>query len=1572
MVDFPDQQWRRELLSTDTSVQPRHAFMPRLASLPLALLLLAIIPIGSSTSVFAQAFFQMGQQANAGRLIEPPRVAMQQLRDAERAAEQRRFSEAVVILGDLLQRLPAVDDDDELSGQDFFLESGTGGDSRPTPERADPRSGRPQSSRSGPAINRTLVGEARRMLSELPATAIETYELRYGVEARQLLERSASTRDWAGVAEVRRRFFHTEAGRDAVELLARRAISLGQPLTAVRLLEAVRTHPTLSASQRERVDELMVRMRRVASGPDHLGSLRMTPQPGDEPGSDETPDRDDVRAASADDPVEVANRRTEPMATDYRMLGDRPDRREPAAGQLPLSIPRWIARTVATPSQERLLDQASEAMTSSGEVAPPAWVPIKVGGQVVMRSTERLFGVDFETGRLIWQFPWFDVSATAEQTDEQAILMEEDAGESLLKQRVWNDLPYGRVTSDGKRVFLLDNLSEVEVTSLNPLMGFQGTRPTESISNSLVALDLATEGKILWQIGGRGDQTDGWGEIFFLGAPLPLDDALYVMAEISGDIVLICLDAATGLERWRQQLLAVESGRVNSDPIRRIAGATPAYQDGLLICSTGAGAVVAVDLADQSLAWAMLLDRNEAINQNMLGRRDGLSAEQLLKRWWDGTPKIVGDTVYVTPIETDRLYALDLLTGEKRWKEIARQQKGARYLAGVHHGLIVLVGNDQLRGIDNRSGENRWESAADWLDSGEQVAGVGVFGDQVDPASGEPVACYFVPTTSNRIVAVSLVDGTPLAYRETQFPTGNLIAVDGQILSQSPTSLSVAHGQQTLEPLVAAALQSDPADYQAIVRKAELLLQQGELAESLNWLAKARELDPEDLEVENLSVRAMLLALKEDFSANVDLLPRLDRLIDRLNDRIELIKLQVRAAVEAGQPVDAARRLIELSGLIARDASLAVPNRWSFDDPGRQVGLDAWLAARVSEVMEIADQAERDSINRRVAEHLASYVGVANPLARRLMTHFGRLDGAGELTRSLLQRQLEDGQYLAAERLALAASGATTGHLKRLADWQLEALAEAYIRGGLIRDGLAMLEPIDQTAAGDSGRLIESLELPAESLAALTESRQRTKWGSQVEVRVPQETLRVRSNQIGKATVGKTRRVVGQTFRGWQVVSDGSSPFGIRDPFGVVYSIPLDGVNRREETTRQAAFSGGLMIAMVGNELVGVNLFEVLRGQIDSVIWRRPWRTEGSGGIKPRSESTKFGDQIYRYVVNGAGVDMAAAELVLGPIVGDSFYVLQGGELIAYDALTAEPRWRNLDTPRGGSIVCDGDVVAIASPASGAIVQYDCRDGRKLSETPFEGYQIWASTDRSLLAYRELPEGGRDLVLLDPIADEVLLRHTFENVWSASRVFGRVIDGAYVVTFAASGEVLIWDLENATQIAKQTLDPIPTLKGLQVIVRDDLAILLPNTGDSGDDRSGVALHTRSGQDHVAVDEVVTAISLTDGEPLWRLPLKSGQWGCTLTQAHGSPLLMFARSKSEYVSTGSRNKSLDVMAVDTRDASVTQTLDQPIEPFNNDIETVVAVQPEQQRVAVSVGNLQLSYEFSDPSEDVEAP
>ncbi len=1457
----------------------------------------------------------------SGKFIEPPRAVTQQLRLAESAIEQRRFGEAVATLGELLQR-ERIATDDELSGQDFFIGAGNSG--------------------TVPQINTSLIGEARRLLSSLPADGIAQYELIYGAQARKLLDDAAVTRSWSDVAEVKRRFFHTEAGRDATALLIHHAFSQGNVVQAGRLASMLVEHPKLDAKTKQLVTALVQSLETL------------------------TADNTTAENSTVGVPKFAALRlRRDPAATDFRNWDRHQVAAEAAGGQLPLPDPLYTVYTTGSEKQERALRETADSMAAMGELPPPSWLPLRVGNQLLMRTTERLVGVDFTTGKRVWQYPWFEASEQVESQEADLDGMpDDDSGNSLLKQRVWNDLPYGHISSDGIRVFVLGDLAQMEVAMFSPLMGIQGRRPTDTGRNSLVALDLATEGKLVWQLGGDVPDTEPLSDVFFLGAPLPVDGALYVMAEISGDIVLLCLDAATGTERWRQQLLAIETGSIDLDPVRRVSGASASYQNGVLVCCTGAGAIVAVDLLDRSLLWGVAVERNDALNQTLIGRRDGFIPDQLSRRWWDCTPLIVGKSVFVTPIESDRLFALDLLTGNKLWKEVPRTQTTSRYVAGIHDGAIVLVGGDNVQGIDAKTSKRVWRTTAGWLDSGEQISGVGMFGMIDHPTTHQSEPAYFVPTSSNRIIAVSLRDGSALAHRTTTFPTGNLIAVDGQIISQAVTLLAVADGQVSLAPKVAAALQSNPENVEMMNRQAQLLIEAGDRTEALKWLDKARGLDPENIEVQQLTINAMFGALREDFIANGELLSVLDRLIDQPADRAELIKLQIRAAIDRKLAVEAVGRLIDLSTLLSSDPTLAMQAGSGETGSSRTVALDSWINARVTEALEVAQPAQRKTIEATISKHANKYATGSTGQVQRMVHQFGSLPGSEPMIRELLDRYAADQQWLLMERVVLASASTTPDHLDRLAPWQALSLAKAYAGGGLKQDAAAALK-VAMTNPEQANQAATELGI---DLAALqTQSAGGTyglPWEGAVSVQMPNNPIVGQMAVAQRVSVSENKRVTGRSFAGWQLVSTENSPVALRDPLGNVHPIPVDGRNRPEDNHRQVVFNGGLMIALLPGELIAVNLFGLLDGEVDPVLWRRPWRIEGgnSTGFRPRSESTSFGDQSYRYLLSTGS---SPSELQLGPIVGDTFYLLQGRELIAMDAVTNEIHWRNFEAPRGGAVVCDGQTVAIVSPTSQMIVKYDCRDGKRLGEEPFvDGWKFWSATDEAVLLYRDLPEGKRELILKNPISGEVLLSHTFDGLQNNVRVLGRIIEGTYAVTLSSTGNILIWDLENARVVSDLKVDAIPELSALHVLPRLDSLVLLPAVSEVADDSGSVPTTTASGDDHVRVDVAAWAIDLTSGQIAWSYQLGKEPWGCTLTQSAVSPLVMFSRSKARYLPPGSRAKSIDVLAIDVRDGTAHPSLDQPVESFISDIATRVTVQPPQQRVIVNVGPMIYDYAFGE--------
>ncbi|MEM9589651.1 MAG: PQQ-binding-like beta-propeller repeat protein, partial [Planctomycetota bacterium] len=507
------------------------------------------------------------------------------------------------------------------------------------------------------------------------------------------------------------------------------------------------------------------------------------------------------------------------------------------------------------------------------------------------------------------------------------------------------DVPYGRMTTDGNLVFMIDDLGRVERTNMG-MIRLGGVRPSDTRRNTLIALELATEGKLRWKIGAGENRSSAFSESFFLGPPLPLNGRLYVIVETAGDLHVCCLDPQTGDEIWRQQLAALETGGIQQDAIRRVAGAVPTYHEGVLICPTGAGAIVAVNLIDRSLRWGKNYPRSELFGPMTMHRSSRPAS--LLKRWHDGAAIASGSMVMVTPAESERLFNLDLLTGEDRARPSRREKM--LYLAGIRGDRYFVVGSESLQAFDTSSGKAVWKTQSDLTHAGQLVAGRGVFGDGV----------YYLPLTDQEIVAVSLDDGSVIDRRETAFPLGNLVAVDGEVISQSATTLAVAYGEQSLRPRVDQALRENPSDFDALVRKSQLLIQEGDRDEALVLLGRARKLRGDDDEVHELSVNAMLGILREDLNADSDIVATLDELIDFPEQRAEFIGLRIRAALAQSDVEAATEQLIQLTRLAVEEMLQPGIAEQIVGPANHSCTLEAWLAARVADTLAIA-QTQNDS-----------------------------------------------------------------------------------------------------------------------------------------------------------------------------------------------------------------------------------------------------------------------------------------------------------------------------------------------------------------------------------------------------------------------------------------------------------------------------------------------------------------------------------------------------------------------------------------------------------------------------------
>ncbi|MCA9181084.1 MAG: hypothetical protein KDA51_06510, partial [Planctomycetales bacterium] len=168
-----------------------------------------------------QAQFPNRRQNDASEEAFPiaPRPLMRLLREGEIAFKEERWSDGITALSALLSSddntLPA-----DLRGQDYFIDHGIAG-----------------------LLNKSVKGEAIRLLSELPAEGRRTLELQFGVTAQRELSAAIAEADFERLGSVARKYMHTEAGYDAQVLLAQYKLTSGHPLAAAGLLQNLLGYP---------------------------------------------------------------------------------------------------------------------------------------------------------------------------------------------------------------------------------------------------------------------------------------------------------------------------------------------------------------------------------------------------------------------------------------------------------------------------------------------------------------------------------------------------------------------------------------------------------------------------------------------------------------------------------------------------------------------------------------------------------------------------------------------------------------------------------------------------------------------------------------------------------------------------------------------------------------------------------------------------------------------------------------------------------------------------------------------------------------------------------------------------------------------------------------------------------------------------------------------------------------------------------------------------------------------------------------------------------------------------------
>ena len=436
----------------------------------------------------------------------------------------------------------------------------------------------------------------------------------------------------------------------------------------------------------------------------------------------------------------------------------------------------------------------------------------------------------------------------------------------------------------------------------------------------------------------------------------------------------MALNTADGSQLWSQQLASIETGgNVSTVAGRRLAGATPSYSDGLVICPTGVGAIVAVELATRSLAWGFQYSsgKNQRVARIMVNQTsaDTRSRTGFLDdgAWRDSTITIAEGTVLFTPVDRQELLCLDLLSGRPRWSEgdervASLPRDDSLYIGCVSASQIILIGRDVTRSINLSSGAVNWATST----------------REFGRPSGRGYSdrdYYYLPTTAKRLLKIRMLDGHITSVVETNRVLGNLISYRGDIISHGADHLAAYPCDEPNRLRIEAAESNGDLTVEFMEIKAQLLLQEGNLLEATRLFQQVYRRSP-SLENREVYFDSLTRLIRVDLASGLELSVGVrDELIaSRGNGFLAaLADGCIRNGDWEGAFDAVANVLLPIESFLANDPGTITEFKSDFDVDsviGRESSIPTtiWVRSRLNQILSRCDASSRSNFVARFAE----------------------------------------------------------------------------------------------------------------------------------------------------------------------------------------------------------------------------------------------------------------------------------------------------------------------------------------------------------------------------------------------------------------------------------------------------------------------------------------------------------------------------------------------------------------------------------------------------------------------------
>ncbi|MEW4565675.1 PQQ-binding-like beta-propeller repeat protein [Bremerella sp. JC770] len=1381
------------------------------------------------------------------------------------------------------------------------------------------------------------------LVQKLPPSVLEAYQLLVGTEPDALLKQALQENDQRKLSEVARRFLFTHAGEKATIILARKSMDARQWEGALLDLRRLDFKPQSSRRYQDETDLMRAICLREVGQVDEAKSIiarlkddkaleRMLP--GMKIVGSTQPEKILAQLAQAE-----ANNENPPYA--WQMFQGSETRTAPSRGSEPLQEVQWNARMAQSRQQQDEIRGSMQRFQDNRVPVFPAIHPVIVANQVIFRTPAGLLSTDIKSGKVLWKFPWdnLDLDLSEQETDLLSNIFPALGRE--YERAIWADARSGHLSSDGKRLFYVHD-DQPPGDDLGSLLASGGLRSTGGLfagqENHLYCFDIAREGAILWQLGGapsnENQAKNQLSEARFLGPPLPIGNDLFVMAGIIDEIRLLCLDAETGRVNWSQQLARQTSASPTELLESYLQAASPSHKGGILVCPTNSGSIVAVDLSNQALLWGFQYkepDRNRP-GRRITSRDQGGDFMALADRWNDGTPFLHQGKVLVTPTDSDFIYCLDLLTGEKLWE---RPRRDAVALATVEGNLALMIGKNTVSGINIDTGESAWKSSE--IDLPEQSLPSG-YGFRLNGK-------YYLPTTRNEIVPIHLADGkleTPIvAVGEL----GNLICYKDYVISVSPEYVTAYKQIDALRREVTQRLAKESNDAEALRMLGKLQKHDGDLGAALTSLQRSMDIEANE-ETRTQLVATGLAALGQDFSMFRDIVEEMERLVNSLDEKMALARLTARGLHAEGKHDAALARYFEFLDLTDQYlSSQVVPGEMLIHDfdPDVEVSADRWARGKISQLHDAMTADEQGQADKAVQERLDKILAVEDSNSKeltRFVNRFPRFPAAKQARVELANRLLDKGLILQGESVlrGLMTQEVAAEQMGPL----VFKLATGLKKAGLENESAQWFQEISTNYSNvpvdgkRTGRQVAALQQWEPVAAAIV--REKSIWPYSAATADTKQRPSQGFSRVDYPIRMKEANAVAPTDYSLLLDSDANLVI-VRDSFGTpIVRIPFTTQSGRKLYQPQigalhAQQFGHLLILSLGSELQAFNMMPNLPSEDSS---RLIWSTDLQNGVAGSNRRTREFDVYTKKSNPFAEMQRTARDVTthkpIGQFSGDHELICYqiGSQIICRDPISGGTYWERDGADLGCElVVTDKHVIAIPEDEDhergelGATVEalvLSADNGELLNtvELPSSD-RIWTVRDGVVVAWHtQEMDQTPSLSGYDAVTGKRLWTKSYE---ATSATKGVLLERKpWLATLDKFGQLQIVNIPDGKIIHQKTLPRDGEAIQLKVVESADQFLLAvyrdinprPHFRSIPYDNSETLLRGE-----------IYALDSESGELVWDSPaLVHDNYLLEDFQSSGLPVIaLVARLHRPDARTPQMNSALEVLLLDKRDGRV---------------------------------------------------